>query len=198
MARRGLLARLCGERGLTLVELIVGSGLTSLVVLVAGGLIVASQGSVADQIDRSRSNDEVRLAVEQMDREVRSGNLLYEPSATQVRIYTQSNAPSQGGSRCVQWKIESRELLRREWPPTFGSTPDPDTVSDWRVVAESVVNEDLGVDAFSLLNSRTLEVTILVNEDLGDENATVRVETALTGRNTTFNFEEDACDPPPE
>jgi hypothetical protein len=158
--------------------------------------------NVVRQQERSEINDNLRLAVEQLDREIRSGNVLYDPalespSFYSLRVYTQSNAPT-AGFRCIQWRIEDRQLIRREWPPG-----DPGSVSGWRVIAEDVVNRELNEHAFTLdpdpaKAGRTVEVTLVVDDDLTDaDTSPVRIQTSLTGRNTSFDFPLNVCEPAP-
>jgi hypothetical protein len=118
-----------------------------------------------------------------------------------LRIYTLANAPTRTPAfQCVQWLIEDQELLRRFWPPG-----EPEDVSGWSVVAENVVNAEPGVEvpAFSLdpdenKGGRTVDIVLMVNSTPDDPtNRTVRIETSLTGRNTSFGFPVDVCDPVP-
>src|SRR5438094_5740015 len=104
------------ESGMTLLELIIGMMLLSIVVSIFMTVFMSVETSFGRQSDRSQSNDQARLAVEEIDREVRSGNLLYDPSlesnslygiypGMSLRVYTQTNAPSRDPSnRCVQWR----------------------------------------------------------------------------------------------
>jgi type II secretory pathway pseudopilin PulG len=194
------------EGGFTLTELVIV--ITMLLVVTATFLTVldsVNRGVIRQQ-DRSISNDQARLAIERLDREIRSGNLLYDPADEaladySLRIYTQANATTRTPSfQCVQWTIEDQLLLRRFWPPG-----EPGSASDWRIVAENVVNRDVvpPQPAFALdpdpdKGGRIVDVVLLVNSTPDDPaNRTVRIETSLTGRNTSFGFPEDVCDPAP-
>src|SRR5207237_3713242 len=112
------------ESGMTLIEMAIVLGLLSLVMGIFFPTLFAVQHAFERQSDRSQSNDQARLAVEELDREIRSGNVLYNPGsesdpANQVypgmslRIYTQTNANSRNpGFRCVQWRITGGQLHR--------------------------------------------------------------------------------------
>ena len=198
--------RLRREEGMTITEVTV---VLAMLLIVLGAFLTVldsvNRGVVAQQ-ERSEMNDEARLAMERLDREVRSGNVLYDPAAEvpanySLRIYTQANATTRTPSFvCVQWKIEDRELLRRSWPPG-----NPGAVSEWLLVADEIVNRELtpGVPAFALdpdpaKNGRTVDVTFMVDTDPDDAtNRTVRIQTSLTGRNTSFGYAGDACSPIP-
>jgi hypothetical protein len=198
--------RLTDERGFTLPELAITLAMLFVVTGTFLGVLDSVNRGVMRQTDRSISNDQARLAMERLDREIRSGNVLYDPEFEvsgnySLRIYTQANAPTRTPSfQCVQWLIEDQELLRRFWPPG-----EPEDVSGWTVVAENVVNAEPGVEvpAFSLdpdddNGGRTVDIVLMVNSTPDDPtNRTVRIETSLTGRNTSFGFPVDVCDPVP-
>jgi len=204
-------AGLDGERGITLVELIVAMGILSIVLLVFTSTLAAMQRAVVEEDVRNRLSDEARLALQALDRQVRSGNLLYDPGdeAGSVdpfgveadghlfRVYTQVQFGNEESARCALWLVDDqRRLLYRYWAPL-----DEENATDWQVVASGVVNRDEGTDTFSLDPSgRTLTAVILVNPDLDRHpEATQRFEIALTGRNTSFGYPENVCgDLPPD
>jgi prepilin-type N-terminal cleavage/methylation domain-containing protein len=189
--------RIDDQHGLTLVELVVAMAILSIVMLVFLTTLTTIQRVVVDEQTRSETANQVRLAAQSIDRQVRSGNLLYNPSAEaapltyfQLRIFTQSN----GDPRCALWQInDSQQLVHRTWPPLT-----PEDATPWHVVAEGVVNRAVSptVNAFSLSSTaRTITVTFLVNDDLANEpTATQRIQASLTGRNTSFGYSSNVCD----
>lgn len=192
------------EGGYSMIELVITMTMLLLVFATLLGVLDSVNRGVARQQDRSISNDQARLAVEQLDREIRSGNVLYDPDDEvsgnySLRIYTQANATTRTPAfQCVQWLIEDQKLIRRSWPPG-----EPEAVGDWRTIAENVVNVLEGQPAFALdpdadKGGRTVDIVLLINSTPDDPtNRTVRIETSLTGRNTSFGFPEDVCDPVP-
>jgi Tfp pilus assembly protein PilW len=192
---------------MTLTELMIT---VALLLVVTGAFLTfvnSMNRAVVEETDRSRANDQARLAIEQLDREVRSGNYIYDPQLEpnpyrflQLRVYTQANAPTRTpGVQCVQWRIQNRELLRRSWPS--GNTS---AVTAWRVVAENIVNADPPVKpAFQIDNDantggRTLDVTFYVDVDADDAvTRPVRIETSLTARNTPSGYTSSVCNPAP-
>ena len=103
MMRRPTIRRLRSEDGMTLVELMVAMAILSIVSLVFTTTLSSVQRAVVEEDVRIRLNDQVRLAVQSIDRLVRSGNILYDPvdesgndpfdaTATgyMFRIYTQA------------------------------------------------------------------------------------------------------------
>jgi prepilin-type N-terminal cleavage/methylation domain-containing protein len=191
--------RLGGEEGLTLVELLVAMMILGIVMTVMTSVLISIQRAVVTQNNRSTNLDQARLALQTMDRQVRSGNLLYNPNIEnpayfQIRIYTQSNAPTYGAARCVLWTINSSEqLVTRSWPAN-----QPDLATDPYIAATGVVNRDVSpaVNAFTLASTnRTISVTFLVNADLTHyPNSTEYLKASLTGRNTSFGYPVDVCE----
>ena len=201
---------------MTLVELPVAMSVLAVVLTMVMIVLVGMEKTVGAENDRTSTNDNARLAVEELDREIRSGNVLYDPATESdaghdiyrgmsLRIYTQSNANSRPGFRCVQWRITSGgELQTRNWWTDWRSSPST-LVAGWRVVADHVVNrtDSPPVTAFSLdtsdasYGSRLVKIVIVVNENPAHEQD-VRVESSVEGRNTTFGYPNNACaDIPP-
>lgn len=198
--------RSAGETGMTLVEVLWTVALLTVVVAIFLSVLASVQSTVARQERRTRANDRARLAIQQLDREVRSGNVFRDPAAEPtrddrgqvgggmgLRIYTQANADTRGGSRCVQWRIKDGRLEVRDWTTSWRTDGQ---VSGWRVVTDGIVNPG-GTPAFQLDSSsayggRILNVTFVVNPGAGDSNVVVRA--SITGRNTQFGYPESVCD----
>ncbi len=208
---RSLKQRSQSEQGMTLTELLVSMALMGVVATMFVSVLMSIQQGVTRQQHRSEMNDQARLAVEQMDREIRSGNFLYDPATEtsaacggyvcdpnySLRVYTQANAPTRTPpNQCVQWLIQDRKLLRRAWASGAGTS-----LSGWRVVATGIVNRDVipAVPAFTLdptVGGKVLEITLLVNSRLGmpDAPRTIRINTSLAIRNSATG---DPCSPIP-
>jgi len=202
-----------GEQGLTLVELFVAMFIMGIVLLVFGSVLASVQRGVVTQDKLSQTLDQARLALEQLDREIRSGNVLYDPAEENngrtscsgclpgytLRVYTQSNAVARGNYMCTLWQVDSQaQLLTRMWPPN-----DLGDATPWRVVATGIVNRDLSEPAFALdpdplKGDRTVNVSFAVNTDLAHRpTQTVRVQASLTGRNTSYGYPVSVCDTVP-
>lgn len=201
--------RLRSEDGMTLVELMVAMAILSIVSLVFTSTLSSVQRAVVEEDVRIRLNDQVRLAVQSIDRLVRSGNILYDPvdesgndpydaTATgyMFRIYTQAEQTAGQDARCALWLVDDQErLLYRTWPVLT-----PEDASNWTVVAEGVVNRTLDEPAFTLDSAgRTIAVSFSVNPDLQNRpQATQVVEASLTGRNTSFGYPVQLCETLPD
>lgn len=189
---------------MTLVELLVAMAILSIVMLVFTTTLSGIQRAVVEEDLRARLNDQARLAVQSIDRLVRSGNILYDPvdesgndpfdagaTGYMFRIYTQAEQTPAQPARCALWLLDdAQHLMYRTWPVL-----QPENASEWQIVAESVVNRDLAEPAFTLdADGRTISIEFYVNPDLSDRpQATQVVEASLTGRNTSFGYPVQLC-----
>ncbi len=194
---------------MTLVELVVAMAILSIVMLVMTTTLSSIQRAVVEEDVRTRLNDQARLAVQSIDRLVRSGNILYDPvdesgndpydpgaTGYLFRIYTQAERSENEDPRCAVWLVnDEQQLMYRTWPVL-----DPDAASDWTVAADGVVNRDIGEPAFELNSAgRTIAVEFHVNPDLENRpQATQIVEASLTGRNTSFGYPIQLCSTLPD
>lgn len=204
------------DAGFTLTELMVAMMVMALASGVFLTTLASVQRSVAETEIRTRTNTQARLALQTLDHEVRSGNLLYDPESYtdlsqryfRFKVYTQANATSRQpspGYTCRLWRItDGNELQTRWWEP-YPADPD-DTASNWRTVATGIVNRAVDPDepAFVLdddpnKGGRTVNVVFLVNEDLNGDlsTGTVKVQGSLTGRNTSYGFPIGVCSDEP-
>lgn len=203
---RALAAR---ETGMTLVELMVTMMMLSVVMVVFFGVLASIQKAVVHQDNLSRTNDQARLGLEQLDREIRSGNVLYDPASESpanytLRVYTQSNPGARFPgytSVCSLWTINSsQQLVTRVWPPN-----KPEDATPWRVVAEGIVNRVVSpavlafwIDTDPNKGGRTVDMKLVVNQDLTNKSTqTITVQTSSTGRNTSYGFPQDVCEMTP-
>ncbi|HVA42920.1 MAG TPA: prepilin-type N-terminal cleavage/methylation domain-containing protein [Acidimicrobiales bacterium] len=186
------------EGGFTLIELVVSSALTVLALGMVVSVLTSAQTTEARVAGRSVNNDQARLAVNELDRQIRSANLLYDPSTESppymsLLVYTQANSVE----RCVQWQIQNEQLLTRSWSSTWQTDG---LVSSWRVVATNVVNEIVTpvVPAFALDTSqptygeRILNIDLVVNDSTNPASA-AELRASVTGRNTEYGYPATVC-----
>jgi prepilin-type N-terminal cleavage/methylation domain-containing protein len=211
-------AGLRSEDGMTITELMVAAAVMAVVLSIFLTVLVSMQKSFGRQTARSVSVDQARLAAEELDREIRSGNVLYDPGtendplhdiapSMSLRIYTQTNSNTRGtpGFRCVQWRITSDNALqRRDWTVNWRDEPDV-LVSSWRVVADHILNRSVTptIPAFTLdtsqasFGNRIVKIRIVSNVT-GSSAQNVEVDESVTGRNTEFGYPNGVCaDIPP-
>ncbi len=194
------------QDGLTLVEVVVATGILGIVMLVFTSTLASMQQAVVTQDVRSRLNDEARISLAEMDRQIRSGNILYNPASEtgnvspfgvpaagyMFRVYTQAKFQPVDDPRCAVWFIDDEQrLLYRWWPVLAPDTP----TGGWRVVATGIVNRDLSSPAFTLdATGRTVSVALKANVDFAnDPSATQTFTSSLTGRNTSFGYPDEVC-----
>lgn len=195
-----------GEVGMTLVELVVAMAILSIVLTVFLTTFVVVQKAATTEDLQSQNNNNTRLALENMDRLVRSGNVLYDPASPSTNpnttgcaayqcflVYTQANGTTAQPSTCVEWRVTGGGLETRSWVP--GQVP----AAAWRVVASGVLNQVVSpglntfqIDADPLKGGRTIDVVFLVGIG-GSSKSTSRVEASLTGRNTSYGYLNNAC-----
>jgi Tfp pilus assembly protein PilE len=193
------------EQGTTLIELSIYMLVLAIILSIAFRLLISMTTSI-DRTDIStQSADQARLAVQQLDRQVRSGNVLYDPEteATDtsndiapgftVRVYTQAN----GDQKCVQWRItDEGELQYRSWSETW--TVDGD-VDKFQTVARNIVNRPgqtpAQPKAFARpagFANRLLTVKVITNVD-AKRAKNVTYESTITGRNTDYGYSPFIC-----
>jgi type II secretory pathway component PulJ len=189
---------LADERGVSLAESVVTMLILGVVLAMFFTVLTTMQTAAARQDGRVRRNDEARLALAQLDREIRSGNVLYDPSTESdvdgdiepnmsLRIYTQADAPSRG-YQCAQWRVTDGTMQARWW-----DKDDPEaTVTEWWTVARNVVNRSVSppVPAFELdstaaYGKRNMSIRLLI-DDPTDHGEPMEVAMSITGRNTQY------------
>ncbi|HEV8565243.1 MAG TPA: hypothetical protein VGR41_10025 [Actinomycetota bacterium] len=202
---RSLRPHLVDDRGISLVEVVVSMSIMATVTLVFTTTLASVQRAEVSESRRTELNDQARLALQSMDRQIRSGNLLYDPVSEpntsltsgadvgyMLRVYSQVNAPSTGQYRCALWLIDDNtQLLYRWWPPN-----QPEDATAFRVVADGIVNRTQGSSAFTLeTGNRTINVTFYVNPAYATQpSLTQSFSVSITGRNTSFGYPVDVCE----
>jgi hypothetical protein len=204
--------------GTTLVELTV----VMLLLTLLGGLAVqvtislarnlAATSSFADSVAR------IRLALGSMERQVRSGDVLFSPatetslnaacqaygtsSGSCMRVYTQVD----GVRRCVQWQIAADPaapttavLKTRSFSPSWSVDGD---VGSWGTVVRGLQLPSATAPPFTVqggsspYSSRLLEVALTAVDPNRPGQATT-LTTGLAGRNATYGYDTTLCTPGP-
>jgi len=186
------------DAGTTLVELIISMTIFSLALAMVYGVLITVQRQTKDATSRADSVGNARLALQQIDRQVRSGNVLYNPASEtlplSMRVYTQAN----GDQRCVQWQVWNGKLRTRSWSTTWQTDG---LVSEWGIVARDVVNTTAS-PPFALqggstaYGSRLVDITLQVKSPTAGGNP-INVTSSLSGRNTAYGYDPGVCSPVP-
>lgn len=192
------------DRGMTLTELLVSMLIFSGLIAIVFGILIQVMNQTRDSVARERQVQELRIAMMQIDRQVRSGNVISDPASETIassgvdpgfslRVYTQTD----GNFQCVQWRVifddptdEFGELQFRTWKPediTASATP-------WSVVARSIIRPASGGTPFAksaasslASGAQSVDVTLWTKDpEAAKRGKPAVVSTALTGRNTVF------------
>lgn len=197
------------EQGFSLVEITVSMTIFGGLMAIITAVFIASLNQSKDALARAESADAARLAISQLDAQIRSGSVIDDPEGESfsttgvppgfsVRILTERG----GDQNCVQWRVlldgdDRGSLEFRTWPAW-----SPDDVSAWAQVATGLVGPE---EPFDALDTSTHDPFVLVTPSTGDsvikslaitlrvksagtreEGKPVLVSTTVTGRNTIF------------
>jgi type II secretory pathway component PulJ len=204
--------------GTTMVELLVSMTIFSLAMTVVFGAVILVLRKSADVQKSADASSELRIALALIDRQVRSGNVLFSPagesayvstctgdaasnSGTCMRIFTQSN----GSEKCVQWqvtaadpaKVGSSTLRTRSWATSWQTTGD---LTGWSTIARGLAITP-GTNPFTLQGAATIYKERLLDVRLESYDTRRKtsdvVESSLSGRNTTYGYSSSQCTPVP-
>ena len=203
------------DSGFTLIEMLI----TMVVFGLAMGLVTKAVTRVEKYASNAQgsadANGEVRLALDDIDRQVRSGNVLYSPAnettpssctatgsdaGTCMRVYTQAN----GMQRCVQWQVlqdpskPTTAIIRsRSWSPNWQTDG---SYTAWATKARGL-NLTPSTAPFTLQgavtssSSRYLSVRFEAKDPRRP--GSVVLTSALAGRNTNYGYDAGLCSPVP-
>jgi prepilin-type N-terminal cleavage/methylation domain-containing protein len=205
------------EQGFSLVELTVSMTIFGGLMAIIMAVFISSLNQSKDALARAESADSARLAISQLDSQIRSGSVIDDPalenfSSTGVPAgYSVRILTERGGVRnCVQWRVllggdKRGSLDFRTWPAWH-----PEDVSEWSQVATGLVGPETPYDAgdasthkpFVLVTPSTgdsviksLAITLRVKSTgTREEGKAVLVSTTVTGRNTIFGRGGLECD----
>jgi type II secretory pathway pseudopilin PulG len=191
--------RRSGDLGWSLVELLVVMSLFAGIISVCYGVMIGVAKQTGDSMARNDDVQQARLALTQIDRQVRSGNVVMDPATEtlprSLRVYTQTD----GVRRCVQWQVANETLRYRSWDPQWRTTGG---VDDWRVVARNVVDDASAPTTFARVTAsggsqaQSVSVTLRLKSAASKGKAT-DLTTVLFGRNTIYGYPADECSSPP-
>lgn len=197
------------DAGLTLVELLVAMSLFLVAMVMFGTSLYVTQRMQASNGQYSRANDQAHLALQAIDRQIRSGYVIAVPvppanTDAAVKIYTEAG----GTPRCVMWVVAApgqadatvtpgtKWLYTTSWDPTGATLPGslPTFAANgkyWATAATDLWNWLVvpgPIAPFTITTPLstsvlpTLNVAFLLNASQRAE-ATVEVGSAFTSRN---------------
>ncbi|HET9731731.1 MAG TPA: prepilin-type N-terminal cleavage/methylation domain-containing protein [Acidimicrobiales bacterium] len=184
------------DQGFTLVEMMMAMLLLTVVLSLVMESLVSLQRSVVTADARTQAVDQARLAVEQIDRQVRSGNIFYAPfdSGLELLVFTQAN----GNQKCVEWQVDtaSQSLQSRSWTPTWQTDGSP-AVAPWSTIATGVTNTSTDAPftlatSSSLYGGRILDISLTTNAS-NSHALDSAITDSVEGRNTVYGYSTDSC-----
>lgn len=188
------------EGGFTLIELMIVLFILTVVFSFCLTALVSLQGSVVRTDARTQNLDQVRLAVQQIDRQIRSGNIFYSPftsgSNLDLLVFTQAN----GNNRCVEWQVDTTKhlLQSRSWTQTWQTDGSPSVVP-WSTISTGVMNTSsnppFSLDSSSSYGGRVLNIDIATNTT-NSQSSGSEVTDSVEGRNTVYGYSATACSSP--
>jgi prepilin-type N-terminal cleavage/methylation domain-containing protein len=194
-------ARAGSEAGFTLVEMMVAMAIMGIVVTAFLAILASVQRGLVRETNRSSTMDQVRLAMEAIDREVRSGSLVCVTSTGSNPYYTfttygpNAYLSTSNASWWIQYRVQSQLLQRREYRSSWGS---------WRTLASGIVNStptgtttnvpfypDTATQYTSTTGAtRLLDVTLIVKSDTSDtssSNVTLKSSIAIRNQDSSLS-----------
>jgi len=186
-------ARLKDDRGLTLTEVMIAVMLLTIVGLVFTNVMASSLLATEDLAGAARSNDEMRLVIQTIDRELRGAERICQPTpgndgnVLEFRTRAYAGTPPPSGYRDVTYQLAADAggnltILQKS---TDGGTT-------WRTVVEHVRNDILGVSLFTNQGNvatalpsqgKVITVEIWIDGDLLDNIGAQVTTTEIAGRN---------------
>ena len=215
-AFRQRLAARRGDKGFTLIEMLVSMIVFSIAIGMVYTAVILVDKKLSSSEQSSEAVSQLRQALEQIDRQVRSGNVLYSPANEKtwlgaaacpddganagmcMRIFTQSN----GLQKCVQWQVmadpvkPTTQVLRfRGWATDWQTGG---AIEDWQTVARGLqmgATYPFQLDVTSTYSSRLLHLQFLAYD--ARTKKTVTIQSSLSGRNTNYGYDAGICTPVP-
>lgn len=199
------------QRGSTLVEMLVAMSIFSLAMTLVFGAVITVMRKSSDVQKSADASSALRISLERIDRQVRSGNVLYSPagetspgctgdpvskSGTCMRVFTQANGPE----RCVQWQVMADPaspgtnlLQTRSWSLNWATGGDH---TPWATITRGLAIMPVGSYPFtlrseSIYGARLLDVTLAAYD--ARRKTSVVITSSMSGRNTTYGYSGLQC-----
>jgi prepilin-type N-terminal cleavage/methylation domain-containing protein len=176
--------RTAREFGFTLIEVMVTSALMLVVLAIVLPQLSSSITNFDNTRVRSDTSDAAQLALDQIQHDVVSSNVLYQDGAgiLHLQVYGGSAVASSTtvattvpNSTCVEYQVAGDALQRRTKVPTAGIVAGgpPTYTGSWYSVMHGIVNSGQAGNpaVFSVNSNRSLDVNLWVNADKRTTNA---------------------------
>lgn len=149
------------ERGITMIELLIASILSVLVLLMVGGMLINSLTSQGRVLDETQASNTAQLAAKSVTRSVRNASdlRLTEPVAGEqlLELRTAGTSADAGVFLCQAWYYRAGELrMSSSNGPIV--PPTPAQLDTWTLVG-SGIQQVAGAPVF-VLTGRQVDITI--------------------------------------
>ena len=204
---------------MTLIEVLVSMGIFAIVMAVVTSSLITLVRTMNEVQVTADAQSEIRLGLAEMNKQMRSGNVLFSPAdepgwvsscvadvsvdrGSCMRIFTQTNRVP----RCVQWQVldvtgkAGGAILRtRDWSPDWQTTAD---VGAWHTTARGL-SLDSAALPFTLVQDTTneaygrrlLDVNLLAWD--AERKKNTKIDSSISGRNTSYGYDSGQCLPVP-
>jgi prepilin-type N-terminal cleavage/methylation domain-containing protein len=172
------------EHGFTLIEVMVTSALMLVVLAIVLPQLSSSITNFDNARVRSDTSDAAQLALDQIQHDVVSSNVLYQDGSGILHLQVYGGSPVASSttvvttvpsSICVEYQVAGDALQRRTKAPTAGIVAGgaPIYTGSWYNVMQGIVNSGQAGNpaVFSVNTNRSLDVNLWVNADKRTTNA---------------------------
>ena len=211
------------DRGMSLTELLVSMMIFGALMAMIMTVMITLTNMSKDSVARTQAIQEARLGVAQIDRQVRSGNVILDPGLEpttnadvpkfySLRIYTQED----GVNKCAQWRVKDHDgddfgdLEYRTWDPLIGAA----SATTWSPVAHNLVDmavaptDQSQIDAddpatwppfwintggAGTTEAQFISITLRLKDPAESDGKPTTISTTVTGRNTVFGYPTTTC-----
>lgn len=165
-----------GDAGVSLVELLVTVVIAGIVLPLITGVMITAQRRTADTVSTASAVADARLALQDIDRQVRSGAAPLSVSGQAFGFWTAfaADGTTAAAPRCVQYSVVGGALKTR----SFVATASAPAWSTARTVATGLTAST----SFALEGTTSVSVDLRLVQGSGRP---ARVDSTLTTRNTT-------------
>lgn len=190
--------------GFTVIEVVVVSALLLVALTMFTSVLYTVQRATDRQMEIAQANDGARLAIQEIDRQLRSGYVAGEPlfagAADAVVVYTEARMQSGTLPSCVVWLVTGpvagvQSLWTRSWPASNNATAITFPGASWRLVTSGIVNganPPTAIDPFSLVEtlstsgqviSQELDIRLLLNPSTVRSTQVTEIISTIAARN---------------
>jgi prepilin-type N-terminal cleavage/methylation domain-containing protein len=178
------------DAGFTLVEYTVAMMIFTVVIAITAGGIALMARDVVKTTNLSTSTDQIRLAFNRLDRQVRYASEVNFPvSVSGTRWYVEFlTLDGKGVPTCHQWRLDTAtdRLQERWWP----AAAVPGTAPAWTTVASNIANDPVADPPFTLVPATETQqrqglVVELIARKAARDTSSVTLQTSLYARNSS-------------